>query len=222
MSADPFEVMAIEKYIRPGQTVFDVGACIGEWSAQVTQHFPQVTIHAFEPSPHTFPKLQKTFHAKPNVTTNNIGVLDTPGQRTLHILGTKKRFFGTSCLNKREKTAPKIIKHGSVEVPMTTLNLYCGENDIDHIHFLKIDVEGYEYAVMKGGDHLLEQRGIDVIQFEYGYTSEDSQYTWEMIQQLLEGYGFVLGMMHKGRKFGEPLLNYRRHRHTNNYLAVLQ
>ena len=219
---DPFEVMAIEKYIRPGQTVFDVGACIGEWSAKVTQNFPAVTVHAFEPSPHTYPQLEKTFAAKVNVTTNNVGVLDVPGKRTLYILGTKKRFFGTSCLNPRQKTAPKIVKNGTVEVPMTTIDAYCINNNINHIHFLKIDVEGYEYPVMQGATFQLLKRNIDVIQFEYGYTSEDSGYTWEMIQQLLEEHGFELGMMHKGGKFGPPLTDYTKHRHTNNYLAVRQ
>jgi FkbM family methyltransferase len=219
---DPFEVMAIEQYIQPEQIIFDVGACIGEWSAKVIQHFAGVVIHAFEPSPRTYPALKKTFINKQNVNTNNIGLLNEPGQRDLHILGNKKRFFGTSCLNPRQKTAPNLVKHGAISVPMTTLDIYCAGRDIHKIHFCKIDVEGYEYAVMEGAYRLLRHRCIDVIQFEYGYTSEDSGYTWEMIRELLEGHEFQIGMMHKGGKFGPPNTNYEQHRHTNNYLAVLQ
>jgi hypothetical protein len=50
----------------------------------------------------------------------------------------------------------------------TTIDIFCLKNKINHIHFLKIDVEGHELAVLKGAAKMLENKQIDVIQFEFG------------------------------------------------------
>jgi hypothetical protein len=53
-----------------------------------------------------------------------------------------------------------------VEVPCTTLDEFCGAQGIARIHFLKVDVEGYERDVFRGAARLLAARKIDFIGFE--------------------------------------------------------
>ncbi len=50
---------------------------------------------------------------------------------------------------------------------MDTLDFYCENNGIETIDFLKIDVEGFELNVLKGGARMLKNKKIGMIQFEF-------------------------------------------------------
>ena len=60
------------------------------------------------------------------------------------------------------------------EVRLSTVDLFCKENNIPHIHFLKIDVEGHELKVLKGAEGMIGSGAVDLIQFEFGGTSIDA------------------------------------------------
>jgi len=55
----------------------------------------------------------------------------------------------------------------SERVTVGTIDDYCNRNGINHIDFLKIDVEGYEYKVLHGAEQMIGGNRIDVIQFEF-------------------------------------------------------
>ncbi|MBK8024282.1 MAG: FkbM family methyltransferase [Chloroflexi bacterium] len=67
-----------------GAVVFDVGANIGKWSTQVLNINPNLHIHAFEPTPRTFVKLQNNLVGKP-VALNQCAVGARQGEATLHL-----------------------------------------------------------------------------------------------------------------------------------------
>jgi FkbM family methyltransferase len=54
-----------------------------------------------------------------------------------------------------------------ITVPTRTLASIFEENDVKHVHYMSIDVEGAEFAVIKSID--FEKVFIDVIQFENNY-----------------------------------------------------
>jgi len=54
----------------------------------------------------------------------------------------------------------------SILVQSDTLDHFCSENDIHRIHFLKVDVEGFEKSVFFGSGSLLRERRINYICFE--------------------------------------------------------
>ena len=58
---------------------------------------------------------------------------------------------------------------------LTTIDDFCRENGFERIHFLKIDVEGHELAVLHGAESMLRDGRIDFIQFEFGGTCIDSK-----------------------------------------------
>jgi hypothetical protein len=61
------------------------------------------------------------------------------------------------------------ILHDKVEENnFTTIDLFCKDNKIDYINFLKIDVEGHELAVLEGTYSLFNSGNVDIIQFEFG------------------------------------------------------
>src|SRR6185503_14354274 len=56
--------------------------------------------------------------------------------------------------------------HESIQV--LTIDAFCDREEIYHIHFLKLDVEGHELSVLNGAKRMLDSGKISIIQFEFG------------------------------------------------------
>jgi hypothetical protein len=52
----------------------------------------------------------------------------------------------------------------SVCVPLTTLDRYCLENDIDHVDLLKMDIQGAEIDAIMGGQETLAKTSYLVME----------------------------------------------------------
>lgn len=61
------------------------------------------------------------------------------------------------------------------EIAITTIDQHSQDNQIDRIHFLKLDIEGHELSALKDAEHMLEKERIDFIQFEFGGTNIGSR-----------------------------------------------
>jgi FkbM family methyltransferase len=67
------------------------------------------------------------------------------------------------------------------KVPVHTLEEVCDKHIKDQIHFLKIDVEGYEYEVLLGANFEKHRPWILVIESTYPNTQIENYSTWESI-----------------------------------------
>jgi FkbM family methyltransferase len=72
------------------------------------------------------------------------------------------------------------------QVEVKTVDSYCQENSIDHIDFLKMDVEGWERDVLLGAQAMLPK--TDFVQFEYGGTFPEVGATLKGIYDILKGW----------------------------------
>jgi hypothetical protein len=54
----------------------------------------------------------------------------------------------------------------TIDVSAQTLDHFCDTEAIERIHFLKVDVEGYELSVFRGAQQLLKERRVDYVCFE--------------------------------------------------------
>jgi len=76
---------------------------------------------------------------------------------------------------------------GQIEtVKLDTLELYCAGRDIPQIDFLKVNVEGHELEVFRGGAPLFRENHIHVLQFEYGGCNIDSKVLLKDIFEFFE------------------------------------
>ena len=94
------------------------------------------------------------------------------------------------------------------------------KHGITHVDFLKLDVEGAENRVLQGFANALQDRLIDVIQFEYGRANIISKFLLYDFYVLFQKYGYKVGKIYPNyvdfREYSSDDENFL----GPNYLAV--
>ncbi len=168
-------------------TVFDVGGNVGNYSKSLSDFFGNnTTIHAFEPSKKTFERFIETTSHMPNIIPNNFGFSDTENSLLLY---TNSECSGLASVYQRNLVHFGISMDKSEEIKLSTIDNYCKNNNIDRIHFLKLDIEGHELNVLKGAEQMINNKKIDFIQFEFGGCNIDSRtYSQDFFYLLKDKY----------------------------------
>ncbi len=203
--------------MRGGGVVFDVGANEGNWTSFVLSVQPALNMYLFEPSLTTYEQCsQKIF--PPSVHLNNFGLGEREETLQLNIVNP-----GSGMNSLYQRRGVKAAEAFATEqIHMTTLDKYCVEHGIDHIHFMKVDVEGHELAVFRGAMRMLKARRIDMIQFEYGGCNLDARVYLLDIWEFLTQNGFQIEKIFPDGPrpidtYSQELENFR----YSNYFAYL-
>lgn len=185
-----FDLM--QMIIQPGDTVFDVGAFVGEWSLLALQMNRPMQLYVFEPLPTVFPDLRLRLSNCPNVQVFNLAFSNNRGKANFYHYDETYQFSGLSSFYERQvlkadHQPPKII-----EIQQDTISHFCKDHAIDKIDFLKIDAEGAEWVILQGASDLVREGKIKAIQFEYGGCYLDANSTLEDIFHFFTSSGYVL------------------------------
>lgn len=146
------ETNFLRGFIKAGQVCFDVGASFGWYTMLLGKLVgPTGHVHSFEPLPHTSDILQRnlSLNGFTNVTLNQVALNQTVGTRDLFLpdIGVS----GSFRLHKYDKT------YQTISCPTETLDAYCSDHEIDRVHFIKADIEGAEWPMLKGGTEVLNK-----------------------------------------------------------------
>lgn len=146
-----------EQYCSPTSTFLDIGAHIGTYSVLLSPFCKEV--HAFEPQKHIYECLVKSIEVNglSNVITHNVAVGQTEGTSILNRISVDG---GMSTVRNDIHSEGRIIE--KEEVKVVKLDNY----DLKNVDFIKIDVEGLELDVIKGGLMTLEKNNYPPIMFE--------------------------------------------------------
>lgn len=158
------EMQLVAKLLKPGMKVIDAGANIGIYSLLAARCIGNDgRIWAFEPSQSTYSLFldNLTLNGVTTVAANRLALSDVQGQLTLR----SENGFGD--LYRHLDYSGKAVPGDQVEtVEVTTLDDFANTNKIDEIDFLKIDVEGAEFCLLKGSQHLLSRSPNVVVMVE--------------------------------------------------------
>ena len=174
-----------------GKVVFDIGANVGEYSSMLLDNSKresvELELHLFEPTKSCFETISKKFENKHNIILNNFGVSDS--NDTAKIFYDKEQ-SGLASLYQRNLDSYNLQLNQSEEILLKRMDEYIEENNIEHIDFIKIDIEGHELKAFDGFDSYLNSDFIDYIQFEYGGANLDSHSSLMEIYKFFEERGF--------------------------------
>lgn len=141
---------ALYDLISNSKVIFDVGANIGETTLNIAKlSNNDCLIHSFEPDKFCFEKLKTNVGLNPfkNVKLNSFG------------LGVKEADYFLTAPTKDNRGGNRIV-HNSNEKPnihIKRIDDYISQNNIDKVDLIKIDVEGFELKVLKGGKNCIEK-----------------------------------------------------------------
>ncbi len=154
--------------------LFDVGANKGEFTKHILEIWKDKTIqlYAFEPSQKTFSILKSKVPVSDSVLLVNKGMSDK--EETVELFYDREG-SGLASVYKRDLSYHNIDFSNHEKIELTTLDIFCQQHTIDSIDFLKLDVEGHELAVLKGGKRMFEEGRIGMVQFEFGGCNLDSK-----------------------------------------------
>jgi FkbM family methyltransferase len=137
------EAALVRSLLRPGMRVIDVGANVGYYTLMIAQCInPGGHIIAIEPSPENLPEL------KLNIRTNQISATVLPyavGSHNLSGIGLRAGIW--SGITEDDAEADTI----AYRVEQVTLDSIVTGS----VHFVKLDIEGYEYRALLGAQKLL-------------------------------------------------------------------
>jgi FkbM family methyltransferase len=204
----------LQKLTDPGtfRVVFDVGANVGEMSALFVKHFPEATVHAFEPVGSTFAKLERALGCNSRLALHKFAASDTAGPATIRLFDDPAKNTLVTDLTDSCRT----ISSGLEKVQMLRLDAVISELKVRFVDLLKIDVEGFEEKVLRGCGKNLKPERIRYIYFEFhrinrlgDNTTVTGHSRLGELDQLLEANGYrLLAIYTQGVHRGEPIGTY--------------
>lgn len=145
------ETRFIRRFLKPGMVFFDVGANVGYYSLIASPLIrDEGAIHSFEPvsTQHADFTENISRNGLRNISLNRLIVSDQPGEMEIN-LGSEDNSGSASVMFAYR------ADHPTERVACTTLDEYVREHDIRRLDAIKIDTEGHELFVLKGGQRTL-------------------------------------------------------------------
>jgi FkbM family methyltransferase len=145
---------------------FDLGAQTGSFTL-MAKYFPLSTWYAFEPIQEAADILRQNLilNAITNVFVHQVAVTDFSGTATLKM--PDRASWGLCTIGPRAlRFTPKTTR----EIPCIDLDSFVEENQIARVHFMKLDTEGSELAILRGARKMI-QRDHPIMIMEHNETN---------------------------------------------------
>ena len=184
---------ALQKLIRPGDTVFDVGANIGAHTLGIARSVgPTGSVYAFEPTDVAFGRLKRNLALNPELKLRTRAHEILLAEEATAPL--EPEIYASWPLNTDDSVHPKhrgklaTALHASVD----TLDRFVQREAIDRLDLIKIDVDGHEYPVLKGALKTLARfRPVLVMEIS-PYVHNEQKHGFGALVGLLRDAGYLL------------------------------
>ncbi|HTZ77758.1 MAG TPA: FkbM family methyltransferase, partial [Stellaceae bacterium] len=151
------------RFIRPGDLCFDIGAHVGDRVGYFLALGANVV--AVEPQPAAMAVLRRLYGRNPRVTLVEAAVGASPGEATLHLdpgnptVATLSESWAREV--GRSRSFARVRWRQRIPVAVTTLDALVARHGMPA--FAKIDVEGFETAVLEGLSQPLPALSVEYV-----------------------------------------------------------
>jgi FkbM family methyltransferase len=182
-------VSALVKQDIAPQCIIDVGANVGQFSIACSQLLNHPQIHAFEPLPDCVHQLKTNTAKLSNIHIHPIALGDVAGQVEFRVNAHSHSSSILPMHSLHLEAFPTAQETKLLSVDVKTLDQVFQSVQLPRPLMLKVDAQGYESNVLRGGAELLHQ--VDWVLLE---TSFKPLYVGELlfndICQLMQSFGF--------------------------------
>ncbi len=177
---EPMTVAIINKYVKPGMTVLDIGANVGCHTFRLAKLVGTGgKVIAFEPMAIAFTKFSRNLELNnfTNIILEKMALSNEDrGNQALHFYASWP--LSSDSHDKLHPFHHGLKSQGIAEV--ITLDDYINKKGIEKVDFIKLDVDGYEYKVILGAVNSIRKlKPVMIIEFgrytlaEFGDGLED-------------------------------------------------
>ncbi|MDB5146541.1 MAG: hypothetical protein JWQ57_561 [Mucilaginibacter sp.] len=167
----------IPLFLKPGTTLFDVGANIGLMAVPFLWNDPTIKVISVEASPNSLFYLNKTHAAsldKDRWMIIDKAVSDKPGEVDFHLSDNSNSAYDGL------KNTQRVNIVNTIKVECTTIDKIWESQQKPDVSFIKIDIEGADILALKGGLNCINScRPVILIEWNqiniksYGFTNID-------------------------------------------------
>jgi FkbM family methyltransferase len=190
---EPDAIAVIGALVGEGDVCLDIGANVGALTLAMARRIgPAGRVYAFEPGPLTYPRLARNVELNASIRGRvvplQLGVADRAG--TL--------YWNEEPDNRGNAT----LLHGSgAPVDVVSIDDFFADKPLPQLSFVKIDVEGMEYEVLRGGRSTwLAHRPLIYFETLRDFESARGLPLFEQIEAFLRSLGYSLFRVDEGRR----------------------
>lgn len=164
------------------ETVFDVGANVGQTLNKLVPAYVGARFFAFEPVSSVFEGLQQRYANVANVSVHRVAL----GPRKYEGRVTTRAATTTNALTVSTREATEAVA-------VQTGDDFCQNAGLSDISLLKIDTEGFDHEVLRGFAAMLLAGRIDLVQVECSMNPSNRKHVpLETFRNFLEPMGYKL------------------------------
>lgn len=170
-------------------SIFDIGANTGQSAVAFHALFPTANIFCFEPIPDCFKALSLRISGIPNIQAFNVGLGDFVGESEfkLNEFNASSSFLPLTDIHKDLFTYAQ--KTETIQVHVDKLDNFESKLKLAQPILIKIDVQGFEDQVLKGGENIVRKSSVLIIETSFKPLYCD-QPLFKDIYAILQGWGF--------------------------------
>ncbi len=176
-----------------GQVVYDIGANIGLTTLFFSREVgEQGMVVAFEPVPANLKRLKDNLRVN---HTTNVRVYDSAlgeKEQTAEIAFTPEATGIATIRTDIMKRYHQKYRIEMIPIKVVPLDRLLEREEIPPPHFIKIDVEGFEYAVLRGAEKTITQYKPRIFVEIHGANPEDAKRNAIELYNLLSSWGYTV------------------------------
>ncbi len=209
LSGEP-EIRLLPLLCDRGRVALDIGANVGVYSYFLRKY--STLCHAFEPHPQLADYLRRSFSS--GVAVHDMALSDRDGDATLSVPLYQNRGRASLPIDGRSFARATIDPDNRLGgVATEDIKVRCRRLDhmgIEGIGFMKIDVEGHEFSVLKGATGILRRNAPTLLIECVGQSKTGGV---QPLNEFLKGFGYQGFFLVDGRL--KPLAEFDPDRHQN-------
>jgi len=173
------------------KAILDIGANKGQFTLRIHNLLPNACIYAFEPLKICFDELKRTMRGEPKFSCFNFALGEENGRREIY----HNDFTPSSSILPMEdlhrNAFPKALRVRKEVIEVHKLDDIADSLNLNTQILIKIDVQGYEANVIRGGEQTIKRAKILIVEtsFERLYRG---QKLFDDIYSMVKALGFEL------------------------------
>lgn len=171
------------------RTIIDIGANTGQFATMIHRVCPLAKIISFEPLKDCFKELQSNLGGLPNVDVCNFALGDDDGAVEINRSNFRPSSSVLEMGDLHKRDWPESVAHSKELIQMRRLDGVLSNDRLAPELLVKIDVQGYELNVIRGGRRVLSRTSVAVIEVSFRELYE-GQPLFEDINRAMTDLGF--------------------------------